>query len=69
MPIYDDNIGDRHSLMASSAALTEIVIDGDDKKSKFLSPLKFKNKRRSFDKIQSYDKMHQSPFGKILNKL
>ena len=43
--------------MRSSAGLTEIVIDGDDKKAKFVSPAKHKIRKGSMDRIR------QSPIG------
>ena len=43
--------------MRSSAGLTEIVIDGEDKKAKFVSPAKHKIRKGSMDRIR------QSPIG------
>ena len=50
--MYDDIIGDRHSLMRSSVGLTEVVVDVENRK-----PPKY-NKRRG-----SFDKLDQSPLG------
>ena len=43
--------------MRSSAGLTEIVIDGEDKKAKFVSPAKHNIRKGSMDRIR------QSPLG------
>ena len=43
--------------MRSSAGLTEIVIDGEDKKAKFVSPTKHNIRKGSMDRIR------QSPLG------
>ena len=59
MPIYDDAIGDRHSLMRSSANLTEVVIDKDSKKATISTPNKCNIRKGSFDKIR------QSPLGNV----
>ena len=43
--------------MRSSVGLTEIVIDGEDKKAKFVSPAKHNIRKGSMDRIR------QSPLG------
>ena len=59
LPIYDDNI-DRQSIMRSSAALSEVVVDVNGKSSRYSSPKKPNKRKGSFDNIR------QSPLGKIL---
>ena len=52
---------DCESLMRSSTGLTEVVIDGDNKKSKISSPAKYNNGSGCFDKIQSFNQIRESP--------
>ena len=57
LPIYDDNM-DRHSLLRSNAALSEVVIDVNGKSSRYASPKKCNKRKGSFENIR------QSPLGK-----
>ena len=48
----DDDLGDRQSLLRSNAALTEVVIHRDSKKTRHVTPKKYNLRKGSMDDIR-----------------